>query len=435
MRFPGLLPALEADPAVRATLRDSQVVGAEARDITCATSFFATATAMLASESGRTILLVTSTFREAEAIAAEISGLLGEDAVAYYPAWETLPHERLSPRADTVGRRLAVLRRLVSDAPPRVVVAPVRALLQPQVKDLASMRPVTVEAGRERDLTDLLKSLVDAAYNRVDLVERRGEFAVRGGIVDVFPPTEQPMRIDFFGDEVTEIRPFSVADQRSTGEQLQRVTAEPCRELLLTDAVRRRAAALQLEHPQLSDMLSRLAEGHAVEGMEALIPVLVDGLEMLTDVLPPRSLVLVAAPELVRARAVELVATSEEFLNASWAAAASGGTSPIDLGASSYRALGEVREHTMALGHKWWSLSPFTVEEAPDANLDAGSVHSRQLGITPTDDFRGDVDTAVAHIQARLRDGWRLLIGVEGKGLANRMAELLAEHDITARVS
>ena len=100
MRFPGLLPALEADPAVRATLRDSQVVGAEARDITCATSFFATATAMLASESGRTILLVTSTFREAEAIAAEISGLLGEDAVAYYPAWETLPHERLSPRAD-----------------------------------------------------------------------------------------------------------------------------------------------------------------------------------------------------------------------------------------------------------------------------------------------------------------------------------------------
>ena len=436
MRFPGLLPALEADPAVRATLRDSHVAGAEARDITCATSFFATATAMLASESGRTILLVTSTFREAEAIAAEISGLVGEDAVAYYPAWETLPHERLSPRADTVGRRLAVLRRLVSDAPPRVVVAPVRALLQPQVKALASMRPVTVETGRERDLTDLLTSLVDAAYNRVDLVERRGEFAVRGGIVDVFPPTaEQPVRIDFFGDEVTEIRPFSVADQRSTGEQLQRVTAEPCRELLLTDTVRRRAAALQLEHPQLSDMLSRLAEGHAVEGMEALIPVLVDGLELLTDVLPPRSLVLVAAPELVRARAVELVATSEEFLNASWAAAASGGTSPIDLGASSYRALGEVREHTMALGHKWWSLSPFSAEEAPDANLAADSVHSRRLGITPTDDFRGDVDAAVAHVQGRLRDGWRFLIGVEGKGLANRMTELLAEHDITARVS
>lgn len=195
--------------------------------------------------------------------------------------------------------------------------------------------------------------MADAVYNRIDLVEWRGEFAVRGGIVDVLPPTaEQPVHIDFFGDKVTEIRPFSVADQRSTGEQSQRVTAEPCRELLLADAVRRHVVALQLKHPQLSDMLSRLTEGHIVEGMEALIPVLVDDLEMLTDVLPPRSLVLVAAPGLVRARAIELVATSEEFLNASWAAAASGGTSPIDLGAPSYRALGEVRERAIVLGYK-----------------------------------------------------------------------------------
>ena len=93
MRFPGLLPALEADPAVRATLHDSQVAGAEARDITCATSFFATATALLASESGRTTLLVTSTFREAEAMAAEIAGLLGEDAVAW-PCCGGLPLTR-----------------------------------------------------------------------------------------------------------------------------------------------------------------------------------------------------------------------------------------------------------------------------------------------------------------------------------------------------
>lgn len=75
------------------------------------------------------------------------------------------------------------------------------------------------------------------------------------------------------------------------------------------------------------------------------------------------------------------------------------------------------------------------MEEALDANLGADSVHPRRLGITPTDDFRGGVDVAIAHIQVRLRDGWRLLISVEGKGLANRMTELLAERDITARVS
>ena len=436
MRFPGLIPALETDPAVRATLHDARVSGAEARDITCATSFFAVATALVAAESGRTALLVASTFREAEALTAELSGLLGAEQVAYYPAWETLPHERLSPRADTVGKRLAVLRRLTSNTPPRVVVAPVRSLLQPQVKNLAAMRPVTVAVGQERDLTGLLADLVAAAYHRVDLVERRGEFAVRGGIVDVFPPTaEHPVRIDFFGDEVTEIRPFAVADQRSTGEQLESITAEPCRELLLSADVQDRAKALQREHPQLGDMLSRLAEGHAVEGMEALIPVLVDGLELLVDVLPPKSIVLVAAPELVRARAAELVATSQEFLAASWAAAASGGTSPIDLGASSYWGLGEVREHAMALGHKWWGLSPFSADEAPDANLDADSVHSRRLGIAPTEDFRGDVAAAVAHIQARLAADWRVVVGVEGRGLAARMVELLAEHSVPAAIS
>jgi len=436
VRFPGLLPALEADPAVRATLHDARVPGAEARDITCATSFFSVAAALVAAESGRTVLLVASTFREAEALTAELADLLGAEQVAYYPAWETLPHERLSPRADTVGKRLAVLRRLTSETPPQVVVAPVRSLLQPQVRDLAAMQPVTVRGGEERDLTDLLAALVAAAYNRVDLVERRGEFAVRGGIVDVFPPTaEHPVRIDFFGDEVTEIRPFSVADQRSTGEQLDAVVAEPCRELLLSPEVRARAKALQAEHPQLGDMLSRLAEGQAVEGMEALIPALVDGLELLVDVLPPRSVVMVSAPEMVRTRAAELVATSQEFLAASWAAAASGGASPIDLGASSYWALGDVREHALRLGHKWWGLSPFSADEAPDANLDADSVHSRRLGITPTDDFRGDVEAAVTHIRSRMADGWRIVIGVEGRGLASRMTELLGEHGITAASS
>ncbi len=436
MRFPGLSAALESDPAIAATLRDSQIAGAEARDITCAPSFFSVAAALLAAGSGRTTLLVASTFREAEAMAAEAGQLLGDDRVAYYPAWETLPHERLSPRADTVGRRLEILRRLKSTTPPQVVVAPVRSLLQPQVKELAAMRPVTVTVGEERDLTGLLTDLVAAAYHRVDLVERRGEFAVRGGIVDVFPPTaEHPVRIDFFGDEVTEIRPFAVADQRSTGERLQTVTAEPCRELLLTDAVRRRASDLAKEHPQLADMLSRIGEGHAVEGMEALIPVLVDGLELITDVLPPASLVLIAAPELVRARAAELVATSQEFLTASWAAAASGGTSPIDLGASAYWNLGDVREHTMRRGHKWWSLSPFTADEEIDANLDAGSVHSRRLAVAPADDFRGDIDAAVAHIAERATGGWRVLVGVEGRGLAARIVELLGESGVTAAIT
>ncbi|MGO1384471.1 MAG: transcription-repair coupling factor, partial [Arachnia sp.] len=435
--FPGLLSALEADPAIQATASDARSAGVDALDVTVVPAFFPVAAASIAANSGRTVLLITSIYREAEQLTTELGSLLGEDAVSYYPAWETLPHERLSPRPDTVGRRLAVLRRLRGDASqvPQVVVAPVRSVLQPQVRGLSSMQPVTVTAGQEYVLSTLLADLVGAAYNRVDLVERRGEFAVRGGIVDVFSPTmEHPVRIDFFGDEVEEIRSFSVADQRSTGEIMPEVTAIPCRELLLTDAVRQRAKKLVMQHPELSDMLDRIAQGQAIEGMEALIPALVEGLELLIDVLPEHSIILSTSPELVRTRAAELVTTSQEFLEASWAAAAGGGQSPIDLGASSYWSLADVRAHAMANGHKWWSLSPFASGDE-DQPYDASSVHSRTLKVTHPDSFRGDFEAARTHIRTAVSDGWRVLVGVESRGLAARMVEMLAEEGLTAEIT
>ncbi|GAA4896197.1 transcription-repair coupling factor [Tessaracoccus lubricantis] len=440
MKYPGLLQALEASEAFQYTLADARRSGVTTLDVTTVGSFFPLLTSAIAEESGRTVLLVTSTYREAEQLTSELGGLLGEANVAYYPAWETLPHERLSPRADTVGRRLAVLRRLAgkADEPtPQVVVAPVRSVLQPQVKGLADMAPVRIAVGETYELGTLLADLAGAAYNRVDLVERRGEFAVRGGIVDVFPPTaDHPVRIDFFGDEVDEIRYFTVADQRSTGETADVIVAPPCRELLLTTAVRNRAKKLAAAHPELGDMLTRVGEGQAVEGMEALIPVLVDGLELLVDVLPKGSLILAASPELIRTRAAELVATSQEFLEASWAAAAGGGSSPIDLGASAYWALGDVRQHALEIGHRWWSLSPFMAapgdEDSGPAVPEADSVHSRQLDVSAVEGFRGDTDAAVTHIRTRLADGWRVVLTVEGPGLATRLVELLGEAGIAA---
>ena len=123
-----------------------------------------------------------------------------------------------------------------------------------------------------------------------------------------FPPTEQhPLRVDFFGDEVTEIRPFSVADQRSQPEvEASEVRIHPCRELLLTEKVRARAADLAAADPgdtTMTEMLGKLAEGIPVEGMEALIPALVDGdMQLLTEVIPDGTRVLILDPEKVRTR-------------------------------------------------------------------------------------------------------------------------------------
>lgn len=377
---------------------------------------------------GRTVLAVTATGREAEDLVAELGSLMKPERVAYFPSWETLPHERLSPRSDTVGRRLAVLRRLVhpeGDDKVNVVVAPVRSVLQPQVKGLADLAPVEVRAGQTHDVEEVARRLADAAYTRVDLVEKRGEYAVRGGIVDVFPPTEEhPVRVEFWGDDVEEIRSFSVADQRTLGK-VERLWAPPCRELLLTPEVRARAAALGQAHPQLRELTEKLSEGIAVEGMESLTPALVDDMELLVDLLPAASTVLVLDPERVRSRAHDLVATADEFLAASWAAAASGGESPIDLGKASYREISEVRDHVMTAGKAWWTLSPFGIA---DDDLEGDIVVPAQ----PATAYRGDIEQAVSDIKGWLADGWTVATVHTGHGPAQRIVEVLAEHDVAA---
>jgi transcription-repair coupling factor (superfamily II helicase) len=428
----GLLDLVATEPTLAAAIQDSRNRDRQVLDLTMPDAVRPIFLATMATRVNRTLLVVTSTFREAETAADSLASLLGEMAVAYYPAWETLPHERLSPRSDTVGRRLAVLRRLAGTDPmpkPTVVVVPVRALLQPQVRGLGDLLPVRVVAGQDYDLDQLARQLVAAAYTRVDLVERRGEFCVRGGLIDVFPPTEEhPVRIDFFGDTVDEIRHFAVADQRSFADTLAEVVAAPCRELLITDDVKARAEVLaqgQRDQPgNLAEMFERIAAGHAVDGMESLAPVLTDGLELLIDVLPPDAQILLSDPERIRARAHELVVTSEEFLHASWAAAADGGKAPIDLGASAYRSLADVRGHALELGQAVWSLSPFSAgEEIPDAT-------SRTVAASEAPSWRGDTEAALTSIKDSLAAGHRAVLVTESAGLANRMVEVLSGADI-----
>src|SRR2546421_12114477 len=365
MKLVGLLDAALGDPALAAVRDLARRGDVEPLDLTAPPALRPFVVAAIA---GRPVLAVTATSREAEDLAAALGCLIPADEVAVYPSWETLPHERLSPRSDTVGRRLAVLRRLAhpDGAPLRVVVAPVRSVLQPQLKGLGDLEPVELAQGDNADLEDVVRQLSGMAYARVDLVEKRGEFAVRGGILDVFPPTEEhPLRVEFWGDEVEEIRSFAVADQRTIAA-VERLWAPPCRELLLTPQVRERAASLAQQHPALAELLGKLAEGIPVEGMESLAPALVPGdLELVLDCLPPETVVLLCDPERIRTRAHDLVRTSEEFLEASWAPAAVGGKAPIDLAAAAVRTLSDGRAAARRRGHGRWRLAPFGTVEAP----------------------------------------------------------------------
>ena len=370
------------------------------------------------------VVVATPTVRQAEDLSEALGALMPPEHVAVFLPWETLPHERLSPRADTVGRRLAVLRDLVHGGHarrPRVIVAPIRSLLQPQVKGLADLEPVRLATGQTIELDDVISRLAAAAYHRVDLVQNRGEFAVRGGIVDVFPPTENhPIRIEFWGDTVDEIRYFAVADQRAL-EVISEITAPGCRELLLTDEVRARAADLATKHPSLAELFTKIAQGHAVEGMESLAPVLVDDMELLIDLLPAGSTVVMSDTERIQARAADLVATSEEFLAASWAAAADKSEAPIDVGAATFHTLDDVRAAIGERGFGLLDLTGFGLDETV------------RVGIDDAPEYRGDTEKAIIDIDQWRANGHHIVIVNPTRGQADRTLEWLAEHDLPGR--
>nr|WP_055508630.1 transcription-repair coupling factor [Nonomuraea pusilla] len=423
MSLSGLLDLVVADPALTAALEEGGDVA-----LVAPAALRPFGVAALAGRDSRAVLAVTATEREAQDLAAALTSLMEPGSVAVFPAWETLPHERLSPRSDTVGQRLAVLRRLAhpvkgdsAAGPLSVVVAPVRALLQPIVKGLGDLEPIRLRAGDDADLDDVVDRLVTNGYHRVDMVEKRGEVAVRGGLLDVFPPTEEhPLRLEFWGDTVEEIRWFKVADQRSLEAAEGGLFAPPCRELLLTPEVRARAAELAQRHPALAEVLDQLADGTPVEGMEAFAPVLAGEMDLLLDHLPARSAVFVCDPERIRGRAEELVRTSQEFLEASWINAAAGGEAPIDLGAAAFRTLEEIREQAAVLGQPWWTMAPF----GTGVELDAQDCEA----------YRGDTAKALADIKGWLADDKAVVLVSEGHGPAERMAELLRGVDVPARL-
>ncbi|WP_449407823.1 transcription-repair coupling factor [Microbacterium maritypicum] len=374
------------------------------------------------------LLTVVPTGRRAESLSQALAAYLPDAEVVTFPAWETLPHERLSPSPDTVGQRLQTLRRIAewSGERPLVVVASVRAALQPIAGNLGDIVPLELSVGtRGHELDRVAEHLVERAYSRVDMVSRRGEFAVRGGILDVFPPTsEHPYRVEFFGDEVDQIRAFSVADQRSLPGDVALVDLPPSRELLLTPDVRDRARALIGGFPAISQMLEKMAEGIPVEGMESLLPAVAGPLKSLAEYLPEGSATAVVDPERSSARAITLGETNREFLDAAWSAATSGASAPIDLGAGDFLTIARLREIVRDRGGVWWRLSPFAMGGEDAETIDASVIPS----------FHGNVDGAISFVDAKVSEGWRVVVIAAGSGLVDRARDVLSDRGIAARV-
>jgi len=404
-----LPPLLRADPAL------AVVLGRRAGVLAVPESGRAVALAALAQRSDRRpFVVVMPTGTAAGRLYDDLQQLLPPDDVALFPAWETLPFERVSPSVETMGRRLEVLWRLGDPRrSPKVVVAGVRAVLQRLGPHVEDVEPVVVRAGEQVDADALLARLVAMGYRREELVEHRGEVARRGSIVDVFPSTaDAPLRIDLWGDEVDRLSAFSVSDQRSTSE-LAEACVFPAREVLSTDEVRARAEQLVGDEPWGREQWERLAQGLVFDGMESWLPWLTPDEHLLTDLLDERAQVVLVEPRRLRDRAADVLAEEADLAR----------TLAVTWGAGADRELPHLHLDPDRLGGTTAAaaLSVLNAPESPD---------TPSLDVVPWAPVAGQGDALVQRLQSLLADGYRVVVAADGTGSAARLASVLLDQGI-----
>jgi transcription-repair coupling factor (superfamily II helicase) len=431
VQVPSSAPPEDKEPALAALLSLANgdgtlaalAVGAE-RTLAVGEAAQPFAIAAVASHgSGRPVVVAVPSGTMAERLAHEIGVWLGPGQVAVFPAWETLPFERVSPAVETMGRRLELMWRLrqlrdgAGDvAVPSVIVSPVRALLQRLGPHVEDTEPLQVVKGAQVDLDDLVERLAHLGYRREYQVEHRGEIAVRGSIVDVFPSTAvSPVRIDLWGDEVDRLTEFSIADQRSVVD-LDEVVIFGCRELLPSLEVRERAASLGDSEPWGSEAWERLAEGLSFDGMESWLPWLSGDEHLLIDLLPRGAKVLLVEPRRMRERAVEI---ADEEADLAGALAVTWGAEGRDF-PRLYLPFDRLLSGTNA--------SVAMLSPAPEG---PGTPTISTMGWDPV---AGGPERLLAQLRELAAKRYKVVVCAENAGTAGRLARSLQDEGISATI-
>ena len=354
-----------------------------------------------------TLVIVTED-REAEELAEDISLFCQE--VVSIPAWETLPFERLSPSLSTMSRRCRALHALSDPKPGLVLVASVRSATQRLSP--SDPAPLVVTQGQSIGLGTVVATLTGLGFERVARVEAPGEMAVRGGIVDVYPAAAgPPTRLDFWGEEIDEIRFFSPSSQRSEGVG-RRAVFYPAREFRTDSRIAARAAELVSVQPWAAPQWERLAQGEIFEGMESWMTWLAPP-ECLLDRVGPGTLVVVADPPRSVGRSRHLLSEEEELageLAATWSEMAGPGEESPRL----YQSLEK------ALGNR-------SILEMPSVPMGPADevLTVRGLGAIP-----GNGPSIAAALSGLRSEKVRVVVAIEGAASADRWARVLAEEGL-----
>jgi transcription-repair coupling factor (superfamily II helicase) len=371
--------------------------------------------ALTHANSRRPIVVAVPTGTMANEVAEDLASFLGADAVELFPAWETLPFERVSPAVHTMGARMRTMWRLrTANEQPTVIVAGTRALLQKLAPGSSTTNPIRISVGDRIDIDALCEQLVHFGYRREMVVEHRGEFARRGAIVDIFPSTaDEPIRIDLWGDDVDRLTEFTVSDQRSTIDRATTLVF-PAREVLYVEGVRERASSLIASEPWGREQWERLSEGQIFDGMESWLPWLTEGDELLTDHIGDDSLIVLVEPRRMIDRARDLLAEEDDLARAlatSWARDEN----------VTFPRLHVDTDRLLASDQRVPTISLIPAAEA----LDGPSVSASGWG-----NITHDASSVARRINEMLADKWRVVVAANTQESVPRLVDLMRSHGI-----
>lgn len=365
-----------------------------------------------------------------------------EIEIVVFPAWDCLPYDRVSPNGEISARRMAALSRLAAlekagGSAPVILLTTINAVLQRvPPRETVTRSAWSARTGNRIDLDVLTAYLAANGYNRTGTVREPGEFAVRGGIVDLYPSGfELPVRLDMFGDTLDAIRSFDAATQRTVG-QLKSIDLVPASEIHLdAEAIRRfRAAYVTTLGAATGDdpLYSAVSEGRKHAGMEHWLPLFHERMETIFDYVPGGLIAFDAQVEEAKASRLELIA---DYYDARAEARQQGSAAKLAADAPSYKPL---KPEALYLSDEEWrellsgrrirDLTPFSVPETAGRNL--GGKQGRNFAPERAQEGTNIFEVLGGHIAGLRRAGKRIAIASWSEGARDRLQHVLADHGI-----
>jgi transcription-repair coupling factor (superfamily II helicase) len=268
----------------------------------------------------RPLVVITPASSEAEALARDLrfftAACEGAPRVILFPGDEHPPYEPASETSDFTSQRLMALRSMLQPGPQIIVTTPQAIVPHVMPRPLLQHAGLDLKPGITIERQELIERLLRCGYHQVDLVEEWGDFGVRGGIIDLFPPhLPRPIRLEFLGDDIESLREFDLATQRSL-RAISHVAIVPLREFIMDlpswDEIERRASAANLDLARLQEIVECLERFIFPPGVERLLPLFCDTLESFFNYLPPDAVLVLDEPEIIDAKLEEFATAADE---------------------------------------------------------------------------------------------------------------------------